>query len=124
MMHLGLWFGNDDPGFTSQGDLAVLTLFDGLTQIAQVTVELNRNDLMDQSISYTGLAFNRATFAYTNAALDPHTQGTLTGLTEIVDNITFTEFTETPEPATMITWGAVTGVGLAIGAWRRRKNAA
>src|SRR5690606_31764950 len=38
MMHLGLWFGNDDPGFTSQGDLAVLTLFDGLTQIAQVTV--------------------------------------------------------------------------------------
>jgi hypothetical protein len=30
---LAVDFGNDDPGFSSPGDLAVLTLFDNLVQV-------------------------------------------------------------------------------------------
>ena len=109
---LSLAFGNDDPGFSNAGDLAVLTLFNGATQVGQVTVVMNRNDIMDQTISYHGNAFTRATFAYTNAAGVPFTGGgaTNTGLIEIVDNIAFDT---TPEPVSMIVFGGlVVGGGL------------
>lgn len=83
MNSLSLKFGNDDPAFSSPGDLAVLTLFNGATQVGQVSVVMNRDDIMNQTISFGGTTFNRATFQYTNAA------GTGIGLIEIVDDITF-----------------------------------
>src|SRR5262245_34126528 len=59
---LSLQFGNDDPGFSNAGDAAYLQLFNGATLIQTVTVVMNRDDIMNQSISYTGAAFNRAEF--------------------------------------------------------------
>jgi hypothetical protein len=47
---LSLDFGNDDPGWSNAGDKAVLTLFNGATQVGQVSVVMNRNDIMDQTI--------------------------------------------------------------------------
>lgn len=116
---LSLDFGNDDPGFTSAGDLAILQLFDGATLVGQVTVVLNRNDLMDQTISYSGASFNQAFFYYGDAALTPFTHGGLTGLIEVVDNITFTSV---PLPGSA--WMGMSLLG-AIGAFsitRRRKS--
>jgi len=76
-----LAFGNDDPGWSSPGDLAVLTVFLGPTQVGQTTVVMNRNDVMDQTISFHGGPFNRATFVYADPALSP------IGLIEDVDDI-------------------------------------
>jgi len=80
--YLELWFGNDDPGYCSAGDQAVLTLFDGTTQVGQVFVVMSPDDIMNQNILFSGALFDSATFYYnvTNPAL---------GLTEVVDNITF-----------------------------------
>jgi hypothetical protein len=54
MYAISLDFGNDNPCCSSPGDEAVLTLYDGGVQIAQVSEEMNRNDLMDQNIAYNG----------------------------------------------------------------------
>lgn len=77
---ISLLFGNDDACCSNAGDEAVLTLYDGLTQVGQEIVVMNRNDLPDQTISYSGAAFDRATFFF---------DVTTSGLIEIVDNITF-----------------------------------
>jgi hypothetical protein len=88
-----LSFGNDDPRNTNGGDLAVLTLFAGLDQVGQATVVLNRDDLMNQTISFGSIGgsvlFNRALFAFTNPTLSTFTGGGATnvGATEVVDNI-------------------------------------
>jgi hypothetical protein len=116
-----LSFGNDDPNFTVLGDLAVLTVFNGGTQVAQVTVPLNRNDLLDQTITFSGGPFDRATFAYTNAAGAPFTGpgGFGIGLAEIVDNITYFTFEPVPAPGALALFGAgMFGLGLA----RRRRG--
>ena len=103
---LSLDFGNDQAGYANPGDLAVLTLFQGATQVAQFTVAMNCNDLMDQSIAgLFGAGFDRATFFYTNSSLDP------IALTECVDNITFAP---TPGAAALLGLG-----GLALGRRRR-----
>jgi len=73
-----MWFGNDDPCCSNQGDEAVLTVFSGGNQVGQNSVELNRNDFMDQQISVCGVAFDQATFLY---------DVTTPGLIEIVDEI-------------------------------------
>lgn len=94
---LSLAFGNDDPAYTNVGDLANLRLYNGATQVGQVTVVLNRDDQMNQTISSGPLVFNRATFAYTTPAGSPFTGGGLkaVGCLEIVDDISFTSI---PEP--------------------------
>ncbi len=77
---ISMAYGNDDPNFSADGDLAVLTLYRGTTQVARVTQKLNRNDVMDQTITYSGDAlFNRAVFHYDVSVG--------AGLIEIVDNI-------------------------------------
>lgn len=73
-----LWFGNDDPGFSNPGDVALLTVYLEGSQVGETGVELNRNDLMDQQISVCGVAFDQATFFY---------DVTTDGLIEVVDEI-------------------------------------
>lgn len=114
---LSLSFGNDDPGFSHPGDLAFLTLFNGIVQVGQTSVVLNRNDIMDQTISFSGPTFNQARFAYT----DP--SGVPINLTEIVDNVQFNEASvaAVPEPSSL----ALFGIGacmIGIGACRRRRR--
>ncbi len=74
-----LWFGNDDPDWTNPGDEAVLSVFDGGTPVGTVRVEMNRNDVMDQSIAFGNVCFDQATFLFDVT--------TGTGLIEVVDNI-------------------------------------
>jgi hypothetical protein len=80
---LSLAFGNDDPALSNTSDLARLTLFNGLTQVGQVSVNLNANNTMDETINSTGEAlFNRATFQYVDAL------GVPKNIAEVVDDIT------------------------------------
>ena len=103
-----LFFGNDDFFSTVEGDRAILRVYDNDVLIGQTSVVLNRNDLMDQAITFSGPAFNRASFHYTAEFF----------LTETVDNVTFTPV---PEPATILLLATgVVGVTTKIG--RRRKG--
>lgn len=119
MKSLSLDFGNDDPEFSSSGDTAELTLFLGGNQVGFVSVLLNRDDIMNQTISFTasgpGEYFDMATFFYNVAVPTPF--GT-SGLAEIVDNIEFHPAAgrAVPEPS------AVLGLGLlGLGAFLKRK---
>ena len=109
---LTLSFGNDDPGFTSQSDKALLTVFLNGVQVGQSNVNLNRNDIMDQTISFTGSNFNEATFGYTQSNKTP------LNLIEIIDDVTFTR-AAVPEPTSI----ALLGLGLLGVAASRRKAA-
>ena len=114
MQSLSLAFGNDDACCSNSGDLAWLRLFDGASEVGVVSLLMNRNDVMDQTISYTGALFNRAQFYYGNAA------GNAINLIEIVDTISFTEGNAVPTPGTL----ALVGLGiLAAGVTTRRKKA-
>jgi hypothetical protein len=124
---IALDFGNDDPHFTNDGDLAVLRLFHDATEVGLVTVVLNRNDAMDQTISFGaiggGILFNRATFAYTNRFFDLATGGGAAnvGLSEVVDNITIDRAATTvPEPGTLVLLAA--GLAVAASSSRRRRR--
>ena len=103
---LSLWFGNDDPFITSPGDTAILQVFMDGVLVGQTSVLMNRNDIMDQQISFSATQFNRATFQFSQQFF----------LTETVDNI---EFTPVPEPASV----ALLGIGIAgvVARLRRRK---
>ncbi len=119
---ISLAFGNDDPAFSNVGDLATLRLYNGATLVAMVTTLLNRDDVMNQTISYTG-AFDNFSFAYTDAAGNPFTGGgnANTGLIEIIDDISF-RAGGVPEPAA---WAMMlAGFGLVGSAMRRREKVA
>jgi Ca2+-binding RTX toxin-like protein len=80
---LSLAFGNDDPSVVNSSDKAELKLYRNSTLISQVDVNVNANDIMDQTIAYAGQGLvNRATFQYVDALGDPK------NLIEIVDDIT------------------------------------
>jgi hypothetical protein len=91
---LSLDFGNDDPGWSVAGDLAVLRLFYDAGAVGTVSVVMNRDDIMNQTISYSGAAFNRAEFEYVVP------QGNTGGLNELVDNVNFG--TAVPEPSSWV----------------------
>lgn len=118
---LSLDFGNDDPGYTNPGDLAMLTLFNGVTQVGQVSVVMNRDDIMNQTISYSGAAFDNATFAYTDPAGNPFTGGGA-GLTEVVDNIAFNNTAAVPIPEPTAILFLVTGLAGLLGTARYRRR--
>jgi hypothetical protein len=105
---LALEFGNDDPGWSNPGDQAILTAFLGGTQVGQTSVVMNRDDIMNQSISISGLTFDRATFFY-NVTMQP-------GLIEVVDNI---QFDVIPAPGAIL----LGGIGVGLVGWLRRRRA-
>lgn len=109
---LSLDFGNDDSGWTTAGDVALLTLFNGGVQVGFSTVVLNRDDIMNQSISFNGAMFDSATFVYANAQLQA------INLIEIVDNIQFMKAATVSEPSTL----AILALALAGFAARRAKK--
>ena len=121
-------FGNDDPAFTNPGDLAVLRLFHDAAPIGLVAVVLNRNDIMDQTISFGAIGgsarFNNVTFAYVNPFLDPATGGgqVNVGLAEVVDNLSIdpAASASVPEPGAL---GLLaTGLVAAASLSRRRRR--
>jgi hypothetical protein len=92
---LRLWFGNDDgDGGVVEGDTAILRAFLDGVFVGETTVLLDRDDIINQQIEFSGL-FNRASFHFS-------TERTV----EAVDNI---EFTRVPEPTTV----ALLGIGIA-----------
>jgi Ca2+-binding RTX toxin-like protein len=80
---ISMAFGNDDPGVANSSDQAELKLYRNATLVSQVDVNVNANDLLDQTIGISGQTlFNRATFQYVDASSNP------LNLIEIVDDIT------------------------------------
>lgn len=111
---IGLDFGNDDSCCVGPGGLAVLEGYFNGVLVGTATVALNRNDIMDQSISFAGGIMDRAVFYYAEA------NGNAANLTEIVDNITF-NVAPVPLPAGMpLLLAGLGGMGLLA---RRKKNA-
>ena len=95
MQSITLSFGNDDPGFSAPGDEAELRIFNGATLVQSVRVVMNRNDLMDQTIGFSGAPFDRAEFFYDVTGV---------GLIEIVDDIILTPVVAAP---TLPEWAAL-----------------
>ncbi len=118
---LSLWFGNDDPGWALPTDLAWLEIWNGGTLVTTLSASPNLDDNMNQSIGYSGSAFDRAIFWYGNATGDPFTGGgpVNTGLIEIVDEI---EYTAVPEPTSALVTAGLLGLA-AVGLRRRRQRA-
>jgi hypothetical protein len=107
MTSLQLAFGNDDSCCSSAGDRAWLAIFDGITPVGVTSVVMNRDDVMNQTISFAGAPFNAALFWYG----DPTTR--VLALAPVIDDITFDAMVAAdpdpvPEPATL----ALVGVGL------------
>lgn len=113
---ISMAFGNDDPFFTNPGDLALLQVFNGATLVGFSSVVLNRDDEMNQSISFNGDSFDSAIFSYVDPSFNPYTGGGA-GLIEIIDNISLV-----PEPETYVM--LLTGLGLLGFMARRRKESA
>jgi Ca2+-binding RTX toxin-like protein len=80
---VAILFGNDDPGFTVAGDRATLAVYRNGKRIKTVHMTMNRNDIADQVIQYSGAtAVDRATLVYNRA-------GVPINLIEDLDDFTF-----------------------------------
>lgn len=118
--YLSFDFGNDDPNFTLPTDLATLRVYSGATLLNTITLGLNRDDVMNQTMVYSGGLFDNFEFAYTNALGNPFTGGgnANVGLIEVVNNFRLVA-PGVPEPATWLLM--ILGFG-AIGATMRAKK--
>ncbi len=117
---LSLAFGNDDPGWTVSTDRAWLEIWNSGSFIAAASVVPNFDDVMNQTISYSGGPFNRAFFWYGDSLGNPSTGGgqSAVGLIEVVDQI---EYTAVPEPASTLATAALLGLGaFGLRRWRNR----
>ena len=94
VVDLSLSFGGDDLISTEEGGLAILTIFDDGVLVAETSVLLNRNLVLDQTITVSGGAFNRALLRYSRG-------------NPVVDNISFEPV---PEPTTFL----LIGTGLSV----------
>ena len=113
MQSVSFDFGNDDPRWTTAAGKANLTLYNGAVQVGFVSMFVNANDLMDQTMSYSGASFDHALFQYA-----PDIQSS--GLAEVMDNLQFAPATTVPEPSTYVLMAA----GLAgLGVLSRRRKA-
>jgi hypothetical protein len=107
--YLSFDFGNDQAGYLPAGGLAYLQLFMGNSLVGVASVIANLDDIMNQSILFSGTDFNRALFTYTDS------NGVPIGLIEVVDNIAY----DVPEPASLALFGlALTGIFMS----RRRQH--
>jgi len=115
---LSLDFGNDDPNWTNPGDLAILKLYNNGVFVGMSIVVLNRDDIMNQSIGWSGPNFDQAFFYFGDSNFQPYTGGGQrnVGLIEVVDNINY----RVPEPSLL----ALSGLGALVVAWRRRRKIA
>lgn len=115
---VSLSFGNDDPARSAEGDVAVLFALDaGGNLLGLSTVVLNRNDLLDQTITYSGAPFAGFAFAFDAPDLmrgitGPGPDGV--GLSELIDNIVF-EPAAVPGPAASL----LLALGLGFAGWLR-----
>ena len=93
---LSLEFGNDGPLYSHPGDRAWLEIYSGSTLVAKSSVELNRDNTMNQMISLSGFGvFDNAVFYFGDAA------GNAVQVAEIVDNINLSPAVAAiPEPQT------------------------
>ena len=116
-----LWFGNDDPGWANATDRAWLEVWSGATLLATVWSPLNLDDIMNQTIGWSGACFDRAYFWYGDAQGNPYTTGPsgITGLIEIVDNIEYRLCNRVPEAGSALglLGLAVVGMGFARRRW-------
>lgn len=71
---VALSYGDDDPGFTNPGDLAVLRAFRNGSPVGQTTQVLNRNDIMDQRIVFEAKLFDRVVFSFVTTTPNPPTE--------------------------------------------------
>jgi len=103
---LSLWFGNDDPHTAVPGDTAILRVFFDGSLVGETTLLMNLDDIINQQISFSGVAFNSASFHFSQEFF----------LSEAVDDISFTPV---PEPASVVLLGiGIAGIAVRI---RRRK---
>jgi Ca2+-binding RTX toxin-like protein len=80
MRSIRLVFGNDDNCCSDPGDVGLLTVYRGGSEVGSSSTTMNRNDRADQSVAVRGVTFRRAEFVYA--------QGTTPiNLIEVVDNI-------------------------------------
>jgi hypothetical protein len=122
--YLSFDFGNDDPFFTTLTDIATLRVLSGATLLSTLTMALNRDDIMNQTMVYSGVSYDNFEFAFTDAAGSPFTTGGSTGLIEVVDNFRIAAPRDVdggvPEPSTWLT--LLLGFG-AIGFGMRNRKA-
>jgi len=90
---LDLFFGNDDPSFSRPGDSAWLEVFENGSSVGLTSLTMNRDDIMNQSLTLAGINFNSALFWYGDD------NGSAINLIEIVDNISYNSVSAVPLPA-------------------------
>jgi hypothetical protein len=112
MQSLQLAFGNDDPQGSQSGDRAWLQVFSGTTLVGTAYTVMNRDDIMNQIVGFSGAPFDTALFWYGDAS------GNSINLTEVVDDISFDS--AVPEPASLLLLG--TGLIGVVRAVRRKRS--